>query len=170
MELLVIRHAIAGDREEWAKSGQSDDLRPVTAEGARKMRRGAAGLASVHPTLDVLAASPLLRAAQTAAIVARAYDGITVETVESLAPSGKRSAVLHWLRGRGDASTVAIVGHEPSLGQLATWLLTGVVDSRIELKKGAACLIRFDRKPAAGGGMLVWSLSPAQLRQLGRRA
>lgn len=168
MELLIIRHAIAGDREEWAKSGQSDDLRPVTGEGARRMRRGAAGLARVIPTIDVLASSPLLRAAQTAEIIARAYGGLPVETVDALAPDGRRSALLHWLRAREEASTVAIVGHEPGLGQLATWLLTGVAESHIELKKGAACLIRFGRKPAAGAGLLVWSLTPGQLRRLGR--
>jgi phosphohistidine phosphatase len=168
MELLVIRHAIAEDRERWAQSGEPDEHRPLTADGIRKMRRNVRGLARIAGRPDVLAASPLVRAAQTAEIVARAWEGLVPETVPALSPEGRRTAVLSWLRGLQGAETVAVVGHEPSLGQLVTWLLTGLVDSRIEIRKGAACLVRFDAKPASGRGMLVWSLAPGQLRKIAK--
>jgi hypothetical protein len=44
--------------------------------------------------------------------------------------------------------------------------MTGGLDARIELKKGAACLLRFDRAPSAGEATLRWSLAPSQLRAL----
>jgi phosphohistidine phosphatase len=62
--------------------------------------------------------------------------------------------------------TVAIVGHEPHLSGLVTWLMTGQIDSRLELKKGAACLLRFERAPGEGEATLRWALTPSQLRDL----
>ncbi len=69
MKLLVMRHAIAMDREEFARSGNPDDLRPLTARGARRMKRVAKGLRAQIESLDHLATSPLTRAVETAEIV-----------------------------------------------------------------------------------------------------
>lgn len=167
MELLVIRHAIAEEREAWAQTGRPDEDRPLTADGARKMRRNMRGLVRVARRPDVLATSPLARAAQTAEIVSRAWEDVAPVPVPALAPDGRRTAVLTWLRGLGEVETVAVVGHEPSLSQLVTWLLTGLAESRLELKKGSACLLRFGGRPASGRATLVWSLAPGQLRRLG---
>ena len=70
MQLLVIRHAIAMEREEWAKSGRPDSDRPLTDTGRRRMRKNARGLQRVSPHPDVIATSPWLRAADTARVVA----------------------------------------------------------------------------------------------------
>jgi phosphohistidine phosphatase len=55
MHLLVIRHGLAGDREEFAKTGRPDDERPLTPKGRRRMRRNARGLRTLVPGLDLLA-------------------------------------------------------------------------------------------------------------------
>ena len=60
--------------EEWEAEGRDDRLRPLTPEGRKEMQRVAPGLARLVPTIDVLATSPLARAAETAEIVAQAYD------------------------------------------------------------------------------------------------
>lgn len=86
MKLLVVRHAVAMEREEFARTGQSDDLRPLTADGARKMRRVARGLRAEIETLDLLVTSPLVRAVQTAGIVADAYGTGAAGTTTSLLP------------------------------------------------------------------------------------
>ena len=65
MNLLVIRHAIAEDKERFAASGRSDDQRPLTEEGRTKMRRGAEGVRLTSPRVTVLASSPLVRARET---------------------------------------------------------------------------------------------------------
>lgn len=166
MKLLVIRHAVAEDREEFALTGKPDSLRPLTDEGRRRMRRAARGLSRLVPRLDLLATSPLTRAAQTAEILAAAYDGVESETVTDLAPEAVPDSLVPWLRRQGAGATVAVVGHEPHLGFLLGWLLTGRHQSFVELKKGGAVLLDFDDPPAAGNATLLWALAPGQLRRL----
>ena len=158
MNLLVIRHAIAEDKEVFAATGRSDDHRPLTDAGRSKMRRGAEGLRVVVPRVAALASSPLVRARETA------------EIVDALRPDRPFTALLEWLRPRtvpnDDEQTIAIVGHEPHLSGLVTWLMTGKTESRLELKKGSACLLRFDYAPNEGEATLRWALTPSQLRTL----
>src|SRR3954463_14798755 len=113
MKLLIIRHGPAGDRAEWEAEGRDDRLRPLTQQGKKEMRRVAEGLTTLVSKIDLLATSPLVRAVQTAEIVASQYDCEPV-TVEALAPGKDLDEVVKWLRGqRGE--TVAVVGHEPDL-------------------------------------------------------
>ena len=170
MKLLVIRHAIAEDRDAFAVTGQPDGNRPLTDEGRRKMKAAARGLARVVPEIDVLASSPLLRAAQTADIVARGYGGVEMQTVEELSPERRPDELLGWLRTHQPDETVAVVGHEPHLGFLAGWLLTGRNDSFVYFKKGGAVLLEFDDPPAGGNAVLAWARPPRLLRWLGKGA
>jgi len=171
MNLLVIRHAIAEDKEVFASTGRDDDLRPLTEAGRSKMRRAAAGLRVLIPRLTVLASSPLVRARETAEIVAPAFRVSRAEMVEALRPDRPFDAFLDWLRRQPndeDEGAIAVVGHEPHLGGLVTWLMTGTTESRLELKKGAACLLRFEEyPPEAGAAVLRWALAPSHLRQIG---
>jgi phosphohistidine phosphatase len=167
MQLLVIRHAIAQTREEFA--GDDDALRPLTTEGRRVMRRGAKGLRRIVRQLDVLGSSPLLRAMQTADVVAEEFAGVDITTVTALVPESPPASFVTWLRKQRGAETVAIVGHEPHLGSLITWLLTGIDEPRVPLKKSGACLLDFQRLPRTGGATLQWALTPALLRDVARR-
>jgi len=169
MRILVIRHAIAEDRRAFAQSGREDGLRPLTRLGRRRMRRAARGLRRVAPAIDLLACSPLTRAAQTAEIVARAYHGVKVTRVAGLSPNKPSAALLQWLKERPARSTVAVVGHEPHLGLFVSWMLTGLQESFVSLKKGAACMLDCGPEVKAGRASLLWSLKPAHLRALGRR-
>ena len=172
MNLLVIRHAIAEDKEAFAATGRSDDQRPLTKEGRSKMHRAAAGLRSTCPRVAALASSPLVRARETADIVAPVFRVARVEIIEALRPEQPFEDLAAWLGQRvspngddGDV-TIAIVGHEPHLSGLVTWFMTSGTESRIELKKGGACLLRFADAVAAGAAVLRWALTPAQLRSL----
>ena len=167
MELLVIRHGVAEDREEFAATGKDDSLRPLTKEGRWKMERGARALRHAIPSLNVVATSPFTRAAQTAKIVAAAYDDVDIEQLDSLTPEGRPQAFLTWLRERESEDRVAAVGHEPHLGSLIYWLLTGTpAEGRIAMKKGGACLLELDARPRAGKATLIWSLTPSILRRM----
>ena len=166
MRVLVIRHAIAEDRDAFAKTGREDGARPLTKEGRAKMREGAAGLVQLMPKLDVLATSPLARAIETAEIIAHAYGGLRVVQAAQLTPTKPVNALLHWLQGQPSAATVAVVGHEPHLGVFASWLLTGLQESFIEPKKGSACLLEFESDVKAGRAKLLWALKPGHLRLL----
>jgi phosphohistidine phosphatase len=167
MQLLIIRHAIAEDRDVFAESGAPDEDRPLTAFGKRRMRRNVRGLRRVAPQIDVLATSPLVRADQTARIVAEEYGLSEVETVEALRPDARLRDLLRWIAKQPADAVVAVVGHEPHLGTLVTWLISGVELQGVSIKKGGAALVEFQKKPSASGGTLEWLLTPAQLRSLG---
>ena len=169
MQLLVVRHAIAEDREEFARTGADDSLRPLTPEGRRRMRRAARGLRRLVPRLGLLASSPLTRAAQTAQVLADVYGGAETATFPELEPGAHPGALVDRLRALdADPDPVAVVGHEPDLGALVAWLVTGHGRSFMELKKGAACLLEFEDAPEAGAGQLLWAVTPGQLRRLRR--
>ena len=168
MQLLVVRHAIAEDRDAFASSGRDDSERPLTAAGRDKMRRVVAGLRRVVPKIDLLASSPYLRALQTAEVVAEAYGIDDVKKVDALVPEAPLQRFLVWLERKASADVVAVVGHEPHLGELVTWLMSGMPESRVEMKKGGACLLEFQGQPGAGVGVLQWLLTPGQLRDVGR--
>ena len=123
MQLLVIRHGIAEEAETFAATGLNDSQRPLTKSGKRKMKEVAAGLREIVETVDVIGASPLLRAQQTAEIVAKAYGDVPVLTVQALSPGSEPSDLVEWVgqpravlrRGRGDRWTRAAPRHAGDL-------------------------------------------------------
>jgi phosphohistidine phosphatase len=165
MKLLLIRHAIAEEREDFAKTGKDDRLRPLTDEGRKKMKQAARGLQTIAPEIDLLATSPLTRAAQTGAIVDSVYGGLKEVEIEELSPESSPSDFLRWLR-KQKAGCIAAVGHEPSLSLILSWLLTGSERRIFAFRKGGACLLDFPDEVGAGTATLSWALTPAQLREL----
>ena len=172
MRLLVIRHAIAEDRDAFARTGAPDELRPLTAEGRRKMERGARGLRREVPSIARLATSPLTRAHETAAIVSAEYRRLSIEIEDVLAPEVPMEGVLAWVAdaaraGRTD-DVVAIVGHEPDLSGFITWLVAGREEPMLELRKGGACLLDVPTAVRPGTARVRWVATAAQLRAIGR--
>ncbi|HYL04851.1 MAG TPA: histidine phosphatase family protein [Thermoanaerobaculia bacterium] len=165
MKLLIIRHAIAEDREDFARTGKDDSLRPITDEGKKKMKQSARGLRTLVPEIDLLATSPLTRAAQTAAILDSVYGGLREVEIAELAPESSPVEFLSWLRKQA-GENVAVVGHEPSISLIVSWLLTGTEKRLFSFRKGGACLLEFPGEVGAGTASLLWALAPAQLRDL----
>lgn len=166
MQLLIIRHAIAEDRAEFAWKGKNDDARPLAAKGIERMRQGALGLQHLLGQVDVLGTSPLRRARQTADIVQDALKAPKPAVVDALAPGRGPEAVAAWLDPLPAGATVAVVGHEPDLSELVGWLLSGEARSLVVLKKGAACLLDIGSPPGPRSAELLWLLTPKQLRAL----
>jgi phosphohistidine phosphatase len=164
MQLLIIRHAIAEDRAVFAATGQDDDLRPLTSFGRRRMRRNAEGLRRTAPHIECLASSPLVRAQQTARIVADEYRIRDLETLDALRPGRHPRELLQWLGKQPADATIAVVGHAPQVGALVSWCVAGVPTGPVAFKKGGVALVEFAGKPAAGKGQLHWHLTPAHLR------
>ena len=167
MRLLLIRHAIAEEREDFARTGKDDDLRPLTDEGRKRMKQAARGLRTQVPDIDLLATSPLTRAAQTGALRDSVYGGLKVAEIKELSPETTPEAFLRWLRKQKKKEVVAAVGHEPGLSQTLGWLLTGTERRLHAFRKGGAALLEFaEEEPADGTVTLLWALTPAQLRGL----
>ncbi len=154
MMIYIVRHAIAED----VSSDGSDGKRALTAEGRKKMKEAASGFASLESEIGRVFSSPLVRAWQTAEIMAKEL-GKEVEEMRELAPGHSPKQVLNRLTQMEDASIV-LVGHQPDCSTLASYLL-GNLD--IEFKKGAICKIQIDRM-TTGSGALIWHLPPQALR------
>ncbi|HEX7479064.1 MAG TPA: histidine phosphatase family protein [Polyangiales bacterium] len=166
MDVLVVRHGIAMDREKAASRGVLDHDRPLTRKGRTRMREIARGLHELAPALTELISSPLLRAVETAGMVREAYGELKQGHSAALLPEAEPGELARALGRRAVTSSVAVVGHEPHLGSFMSWCLTGSARSFFELPKGGACLMRFEDRPAAGAGRLIWLLPPAVLRSL----
>jgi len=167
MRVLLVRHAIAEDRVVWAERSGDDGLRPLTADGRDKMKRVARGLVAIEPKIALLGTSPLVRARETAEILARAWGGIEPVETPLLAPGLAPATLSAWLVRQRPAGTAVLVGHEPDLGEVATFWLCGREAHFLALKKGGAALIEFGAAPKEGAGALQWLLTPGQLRALG---
>jgi phosphohistidine phosphatase len=130
-----------------------------------RLRKQARGLARLGVTFDVVLTSPFVRTRQTAEIIAAAFDPRPhLATTEALIPDATYAAVLAELAKQARRTRIALVGHEPGIGELAARL----VGSRhpIPFKKGAVCCIEVDALPPGGPGALRWFLSPKILRSI----
>ena len=161
-ELYLIRHGIAEERgEAWP----DDAKRPLTDRGINRLRKEARALARVGVAFDVVLTSPLVRTRQTADAVAGTFDPRPpIVAIESLAPDGSYQAVVADLEKQSRRTRIAIVGHEPGIGELAARLIGA--RRPVEFKKGAVCRIDVDALPPAGAGALRWLLTPKILRAL----
>jgi phosphohistidine phosphatase len=164
-ELYLIRHGVA---EERGDAWPDDAKRPLSEDGIERMRRSARGLERLDVWIDLVLTSPLVRARQTADIVASAFDPRpSIISVDSLAPEGTYTSLVADLEKHARKTRVALVGHEPGIGELAARL----VGSRhpFEFKKGAVCRIDVEEIPPAGPGALRWMLTPRIMRAIKKK-
>lgn len=166
MEIIFLRHAPAGEREEWAGTGRPDSERPLTTDGRKRAREAAKGLARLIETADLVATSPWARAKETAEIAAKALGAPLVET-NFLLPHRSPSSLAGWLSGL-DGERVVLVGHEPHLSKVVSWLLSASASRSLVALKKAQAIMLATSKASPGGAALVWSLPPRVLRSLGK--
>ena len=166
MKLLLVRHAVAEDAETFIASGGTDARRPLTEVGRKKMRKGANRLRSQLRRIDILACSPLLRARETAEIIARACGEPPQVECASLDYRYPPEAVADWLTQYPPNYLVVVVGHEPQLGLLAGLLVVAEPRPLIAFRKGGVAMIEFPERAEAGMGVLHWALTAGQLRGL----
>jgi phosphohistidine phosphatase len=161
-ELYLIRHGVAEARgDAWP----DDAKRPLSSDGIASLKKSARGLARLGVTFDVVLTSPLTRTRQSAEIIAAAFQPKpAIVAIDSLAPDGSAHALFADLEKHGRRPHIALVGHEPNIGELAARL----IGSRrpLEFKKGAVCRIDVPSLPPTGSGTLCWFLTPKMLRSL----
>ncbi len=160
--LYLVRHAIAAERgEDWP----DDTKRPLTHEGAAKMRKLVSGLRELDVKIELVYTSPLVRAIETAEIlVAGLKPAPILRPLTPLAPGGAPPKVAEAITFDREARAVALVGHEPSLGELAAWFISA--RTPLPFRKGGICRIDFPDQPSGRGGQLVWFATPKMLRAL----
>lgn len=166
IELYLVRHAVAAER---GPAFPDDAARPLTPEGVDRFRTAVAGLRAFGVTLDLVLTSPFTRARETAELLSAGLKPKPrLVVTDALAPGHRPAQVVsaveqHMAAGKR-WSRVALVGHEPDLGELAARLLGA--RGTIVFKKGAVCRIDVDRALPGGPGTLRWLLPPAVLRDL----
>lgn len=165
MKLLLVRHAIAEDAETFSADASADARRPLTEIGRKKMRKGANRLRAQLERMELLACSPLVRARETAEIIARAYGDVPIVERPELDYRFPPEAVVDWL-AQCPEETIVAVGHEPQLSRLSGLLLAGESRSLIVFRKGGAAFFEFPGRAAVGKGVLHWVLTAGQLRNL----
>jgi phosphohistidine phosphatase len=163
-ELYLVRHAVAAERgDDWP----DDTKRPLTTTGVSRFREVVKGLAWFDVGLDEIYSSPLVRARQTADLLSAGIEGKPpVRTLDQLAPGHEPAQVLAELAKRVKRRRVALVGHEPDLGELAAALLGA--SRTLAFRKGGVCRIDVERIADATPGSLIWFLPPKVLRKTGR--
>jgi phosphohistidine phosphatase len=107
--------------------------------------------------------SPLLRARQTAEAILRHWgpDAPQLRETDLLAPGGKHRKAARYLREL-EGESVAVVGHQPDLGELVGWFI-GSRKAQVDLAKGGVACVVFDGPPRKGSGYLAWLLTPEWL-------
>jgi phosphohistidine phosphatase len=165
MELYLLRHAIAADRQDFAGE---DSERPLTPEGVRKMRRITKGMEAIGLSFDLIFTSPFRRAQDTAAIVASHFSvRRRVRLAAALKPRGSKRALIAELAALNEhANGVVLVGHEPYLSTLAAMLVFGRPMAGLNLKKGGLCRLSMEQIRYGRCAEMDWLLTPRQLMAL----
>lgn len=164
MNLILMRHGDALDV--GAPGVRRDADRPLSATGRRVTAAVAQGLADRGVRPDLVLSSPLVRAAQTAEIVARECGGIPVHPCDALAPGGSPADVTVSVRLSAGACVVA-VGHMPDLSELAAYLIDAGTGARLVFRKSGVCAITFEGAPRGAAGQLEWLAPPEWIARAG---
>jgi phosphohistidine phosphatase len=161
-ELYIVRHAIAAERgEEWP----DDRRRPLTERGISRFKESLAGLDALDVAIDEIFTSPLVRAKQTADLVSAGLKPRPpVKTLDALAPGHPAATVMAQLAKAAKRRRIALVGHEPDLGELAAHLIGA--SRAIPFKKGGMCRIDVEGLASKRPGELIWFVTPKVLRRL----
>jgi phosphohistidine phosphatase len=156
MKLYLLRHGVAYDREDW--QDKDDELRPLTDDGIDDMKREARRLSQIKLKLDAIITSPLVRARDTAWLVAKALD-MNVDENPLLKPGFNLEALDILLGQYVKFNRLMIVGHEPDFSQVIAQLVGG---GTILVRKGGLARVDISELHPPHGE-LVWLLTPSLL-------
>ena len=156
MKLYIIRHAPAQLRHEFAQSGKSDDLRPLTDKGIQKMEAALEFFKNQEPHVDVFLQSPFTRCVQTGDICKDFFPEAKFKTSKNLVPDHSAQKLYDEILSH-DVDALAIIGHEPDLGQFISWLLFRQATDHFPIKKTGIAKVDIYHD---GRSYLKWVLRP----------
>ena len=163
MKLYILRHGEAVERSD--ADYKDDAKRPLTPKGIQRTKSLAHALRQLGITFDVILASPLVRARETAEIMER---GLRLhgrlELTDHLAPDGELRKLVAQINGiRPAPKSVLLVGHEPHLSGIISLLCTGGQGLALTLKKGGLCRLEVEHVSCDRCASLEWLISPRVL-------
>jgi phosphohistidine phosphatase len=156
MQLFFMRHGLA----ERSRQGGDDFERPLTAEGRADIEKSARRLREIGLRPDYILTSPLVRARQTADILAEVFKLDNGAVVDSrVDPAFDLARLRSILSDYARAEGIVLVGHEPSFSEVVSELIGG---GAVVCKKGSVARIDL-ATPESKHGELVWLLQPKTL-------
>lgn len=163
-DVYLVRHAVAHKRD--AARWPDDRLRPLTPEGEKAFRQAARALGAMELGIETVLSSPLTRAWQTAEILESESRWPAPEKFPELAPETPPAEILSTLATREwpPEGALALVGHRPSLHELASYMVSGDPHRvEIKIKKGGVVVVRFRDGIRPGAGVLRGLVPPGLL-------
>jgi phosphohistidine phosphatase len=166
MQLYIVRHGIAIDRED--PKCPPDPDRYLTEEGIEKTKQVAKGVIDLGATADLLISSPYVRAMQTAEIFAAALEYPTqkIRRTDLLLPGSEASLFYRELAKDKQSAAVFCFGHAPQLDDLVAAGI-GLKHHITSLKKAGVALLELKRV-SPPSGQLIWLATPKMLRKAGK--
>jgi phosphohistidine phosphatase len=164
VKLIIVRHGIAVPRE---TAGVPDEERQLTDEGIRKMSEAALGYRALGFTSRLILTSPLLRSRQTAEILRKTFGrNAKVQICDALSPEQGREGVYEAISKHSELEALTLVGHQPSLGEIAAEIAFGSASRCLDLRKGGGCGIDVVRLVPHPEGTLEWLLPASLIRRV----
>jgi phosphohistidine phosphatase len=166
LDLYVVRHAVAFDYDpsQWP----DDSQRPLTPDGIKRFKRAALGLKELASSVELVLSSPWVRAWQTAEILETETGWPRPVACNALGSGHAPAEVLQALQPFTSYNAIALVGHEPDLHELISYLLTAdTTHAQVEVKKGSVARLAVGEGLRPGSARLHWLLPPKALRALG---
>ena len=164
MNVYVLRHGVAMEREEWDSPTDAD--RPLTPEGEKLLRKTARALEKMDLDFDLILSSPFARAKQTAEIVAKKLKlKKRLKFSDELTPGGSVKKLVQQVNEvKPVPENLLLVGHEPYLSGLISLLISGDENTAIDFKKGGLCKLEAEKLRAGRCATLAWLLTPKQMK------
>lgn len=163
--IYLVRHGVA---EDYSDSGRDFDRR-LTAQGHEKMGRVARGLGALEVKVDVLVSSPLVRAIETADGLAEEFAAARREVWDELACGVDEIALTARLAETDPGGNVMLVGHEPDIGELLSYWLTGRMGGfYTRVRKGSVSCLQAGALPPDGAATFEWMMTSKQLGAIAR--
>lgn len=163
MDLYLLRHGRAGQ----SSGGFDDSTRPLTAEGKKEIRNAARFLKRKKIRFDAIATNPLLRARETAEIVAKVTGAKEdPEIWDELEPGGDPDTLCYRASQHGEDAVLLLVGHEPSLSGLVSRIIGKGSGASVALGKGSLAKVRHFSFVHSPAGELQWLLSAGLLAEM----
>ena len=162
MVLYVVRHA---DALPVGGLIRRDAERPLSPRGEQDAELMGEALARIDGSIGMILSSPLLRATQTAEVFQKsAGGGITIRTSENLAPGFRPKSLLEELKRLKTLPAVVVIGHQPDLGNLITFLISGNIHAGIAVPACAVARISLESDDLSGAAVLQWLVTPQAVR------
>jgi phosphohistidine phosphatase len=167
MDLYLLRHGIAV--EPGTPGFEDDGARPLIPKGRRQLRKSVEAMKALRLDFDLILSSPLVRARQTAEIVAAGLKlRKRLKFSNALAPRGQATLLFRQLeREKPVPKSILLVGHEPDLSQLVSLLVTGGPHLEMDFRKGGLCKLETEKLRTGRCARLLWLLTPKQMKLMG---